>query len=117
MHCRNQHQHAVVGDLGHVQSAVLRWNFQAKTAEFGKTFDILVWNPRLTLDDGAVDGIEEFPQLSQKGLGASRLVARRPGKRMDQLQRKPTEEQFLGEEGFPNRFRVTPQLRPVPAPR
>lgn len=80
MNRRDHHQHAVVGDLRHVQPAVLGRNLQAETAQLGQAFHVLVGDLGSTLDDAAVHGVEEFPQFDQKRLGSGLLGVRRLGK-------------------------------------
>ena len=80
MHGRDHHQRTVVGDLRHVQPAVLRRDFHAETTQVGETFHVLVGDLRVALDHAAVDGVDEFPQPGQERLGPGGLLVRRPGK-------------------------------------
>jgi len=83
--------------LRHAQAAVLGGYLHAEAAQVGQALHVLIGDLRVAFDDAAVDGVEELPQLAEEGAGARLVSLGWFGERVDQLQRKTTEEQFFGE--------------------
>ncbi len=94
-------QRPVVVQVGQAKPAVLRRDFHAERARRGQSFDHLIRDLGIPLDDGAVDRrLTELPQPGTELLAAAGGFLAGTGMRVDQVQLEVTEIQLLAEAGL-----------------